>query len=390
MVNVINIGKEVKGEIGVINFFGDRNMLFLKQGENKNIVKFNYKNQKIDKIKFDKPIKLFSCINSTEVMYYANIYEFNSKYVVKIYKVDCNNLKSCYISEFSTEFEVEKEGGFHRLSLDSRLIGVNDRYALFLLPHTQYSFGKPFFYKALLIDSVEKRVYKIPDLIGAIDTILRSDQICPFQKGEYIMFKTGRIGNFEKRQFWEEQKQKGEFKEEHDSLENLIICKVSEFLDNVKHGIPIHKKNIIQTCDLHEGLRIIGYYKGKIIYSIQSFQKGRTDIKIYDVESHKIKTITVEGFYDNIKYYNGMFYGFIQNNEFINIYDIITRDKIFSYKGWSVHIIDENFIAFKDEFIEDKTKSILEIYNFNDKNKIDSMEFNSCCFDYEKNTLIVL
>ncbi|BDR85616.1 hypothetical protein [Clostridium tetani] len=80
----------------------------------------------------------------------------------------------------------------------------------------------------------------------------------------------------------------------------------------------------------------------------------------------------------------------MQNNGVTNIYDIITKDKIFSSKGWNVHIVDENFITLNDEFIDDKFKSILEIYKFNDKNKIDRMEFNSCCFDYERNTLIVL
>ncbi|BDR79977.1 hypothetical protein N072000002_02240 [Clostridium tetani] len=388
MVKIVNIGKEVKGEIGVINLFGDRNILFLEQGENISIVKFNYKTKKADRLKFDKPINLFSCINSTEVMYYSNIDKFNSKYRVNIYKMDCNNLKNCYISEFNTEFESDNENHFDSLSLYSRLIGLNDRYVIFLLPCIQLS--EPFFHKALLIDSVEKRVYKIPDSIGCIDTILRVDQVFAFQKGEYIILKTGRIGDYEKRQIWEQQKQKGEFTEYHSSLEDLVICKVSEFADNVKHGIPIDKDKIVQTCDLHEGLRIIGNYEDKIIYSIQSFDKGTTDIKIYYVGSHRIKTITVEGFYDNIKYSNGKFYGFMQNNGVTNIYDIITKDKIFSSKGWNVHIVDENFITLNDEFIDDKFKSILEIYNFNDKNKIDGMEFNSCCFDYERNTLIVL
>lgn len=397
MVKIMNISQEVKGEIGAINLFDDDNILFLEQdepyelhfhSENIGIVKFNYKTKKTDRFKFDKPINLFSCINSTEVMYYSNIHKFNSKYGVNIYKMDCNSLKSCCISEFSTEFESDNEAHFDNLSLNSRLIGINDRYVMFLLPRIQ--FGQPFFHKALLIDSVEKRVYKIPDSIGCIDTILRVDQVFASSKGEYIIVKTGRIGDFEKRRIWEQQKQKGEFTEYHDSLEDLAICKVSEFADNVKHGMPIDKDKIVQTCDLHEGLRIIGNYEDKIIYSIQSFGKGTTDIKIYDVESHRIKTITVEGFYDDIKYSNGRLYGFMRNNEVTDIYDIITRYKLFSSKEWIVHIDEEKCITSNEEFIDHKFKRIVKIYNLNDKNKIDRHEFNSCYFDYERNTLIVL
>ncbi|KHO38300.1 hypothetical protein OR62_10220 [Clostridium tetani] len=392
MIEIIDSQKCIKDEFGFFIFAYNENMVYTENYNSKNeyrgVYIFNYISMKTYNLKFTKTANIISYGNSNKTMYYGSFRKCNDKYLIDIYKVDCENLKDEYIKTIGEKFNINSEKNINDILYGNNFIGINERYSILLLPHSPYD--EPFFQIALLIDSFEKQIYSIKDAIGDMDTIFRTREIETAYHGEYIMFKTGRICAHEKREIWEHQKEDNKFVNYHDELQSIVVCNTNKFVNNVKNSRSINKNNILKTCYKDEGLSIIGNYDGNISYSVHKFEHNLTCIYIYNFRLQEKENIIVQDFYDYIRCFDGKLYGFKCNGMEEIIFDVSTGKKIIKSPKRVSYIDDIQLITEDINIKDNKIERPLEVIDLKTNKIIDKYICNRHYLDVENNKLILI
>jgi hypothetical protein len=410
MLQIINIHKALQENIVKTNLFFENNVIVLEQNNYRlnpnqffryiSIKKINYISQCIEELKFNKPADLVSLISSSSIIYYAYIGKNKESYFINLRKINCINSIEEDILTIDTEFRVDNGKGYILLSQNSKIIGLSERYIMLAIAQPQLKAGHSYFYKILLIDSIQKKIYPIPDEINKLDTLRRLSQVWLVNNDKSIVFKTGRIQSFEKKQIWKNQKEEGVFKQYQDHLETLILCQVDEFVNNIKSGLGISKDWIIETSNLHTALDVIklnvdSSNLNKIFYSVESFKDNSTEIKTYNLISHEIEGRLTTECYDFIMCFREKLYGFLMQNGYVDVYNIISKEKVLSFSTYEqildIDIDSKYFISVSHMFgNNEKTKYTLNINKVDNGNIINTFECNSFYFDYKKDILILI
>lgn len=382
MVKIVNLDNILEGKPYGMALAYNNNIILMERinlyidelDQFNKIIKLNYETKKIDEFKFDKPIAVgeFSFINSSPIMYYAVIDKL--KHELNIYIVNYDTFESHHILSLNTDTRL----------FGIQLVGLNDRYCII-----KSLISEGLFEKMILIDAVENKSYEIPKSIGNNDDISRIDEIVTISGNEYFIVKTGATCDSEKYSKWKVQNKSGVFANYGDALENLILYDINEFVQNVKQELPMVEGKILETCDLHSGMRIIKCDEKKVIYSVQSFKNKTTYIKIFDLESQESKCITIEGLYDYMQYFNKKIYGLIRDEQYADVYDVITKKKLLRVKGMIIYFDDDYAIGTNVEFENETIYYLLTKYSLSAENKIEKLKISSYCFDYDKNILFI-
>lgn len=399
-MRILNVSNLVYGYIRATNLFFKDNLVFIEENDafvtfdkiHKfiGIEKVDFTAQSIDKFKFNEPADIVTEISSNKTIYYGVINREEKTYSISIHKVDCDKINDDYIINIDTKVNISNNDDYNTLKFDSSIIGIDGQYAILLLRNPNHEYGQPFFTQAFLIDSLEKKSYLIPDLIGKQDTFLRTDSINTSIDGKYLILKTGRILPIEKKGIYNKQKKEMCYKPYYDSLENLIVYEVDQFIDNIKNGIEINTKKIIETCDLHSALSIIDNDEDKITYSFECFDCSSTYIKTYNLKTKQMESSIIRKSYDYIMCFDKKLYGFLKTENTTSIYDIASGRKILSTDKRVIYVDEEIFITFEyksnDKMYQQYTLIINDLKN---NNVIDTFKCTYYNFHYNKNALIL-
>lgn len=368
------------------------NLVFFKADDawrESGIIKHNFTTKNNDSFKFkDKP-DIVSYTFAKNTVYYSSIIIDENKYALSFKRVNCNDWIEDEIITINTDFIVNNEVDFFNPLINSRLFGLNERYAILAIPHYKLVYGRPFFEKMLLIDTNEKRTYIIPDKIADLDSLYCLDDAWIINDGEYIVFKTGRIRPGEKKSIWDEGVQKGVHEEYFDSRETIIGISIDGFIDNVKNGKQFHKDDIMKTVGydgclrfLENGADITEDKLGNLIFVVQSFSNNSTEIVYYDLAKKQQNIKKIDRIINDIRYFSGVFYsvvphfidGKLQKDmtpkkelAHIDIFDIFTNTKIRTIYDENLLYIDDSIIA-TSRFLKDKFKyeiTLLDLLNGN-------------------------
>lgn len=375
------------------NLRSNDKFVFVEQDDkfnNINILKYDFNTKEIVRFKFDRSPEIVSCITAKDTIFYANIVFNENKFAIDIKKSSCNDWKEEKVLTIITDFTKDKGDDLSNPFSDCKLVGLNERYAILAIPHFELAYGRPFFEKMLLIDSVEKRTIVIPHKIKDYDSLLRLDDVWIVKKGEYITFKTGRIHFSEKEQFWNECLAGGTNKEYFDSIESLVTIRIEDFIDNVLTGTELLDNTIIKTTDfkgclrfLENGADITEDNNRNIIYVVQSFENKTTEIVFYNLETGQENVKKINELYKDIRYYNEVFYsvsecftdGEIQKDmtpsktlTHIDVYDIFKNVKIQTVYDENLVYVDDKILA-TSKFIKDTLEKEITILNLLDGSK---------------------
>lgn len=392
-MQIINVHQLLNNYTLRTNLSDDDNMVFIESSDFINnpdkpiqyirVHKVNYKTQTVDKFELNHPADLITLVSSNDIVYYATIDKQDSCFSISLNKVNC--LKWNEENILSIPIHVDENSDC--ILSSSLLVGLNKRYALLAIPKTTPIYGQPFFDKILLIDTFEKNTYLIPDKIGEYDTLLRLDEIYVDNKGKHVTFKTGRIRPFEKKQIWDEQSKTGNFEEYYDHIETVLSCGIHEFANNVKSGIGLDNGNIVEKCDLHGALSIIGNDSSKLVLSINKFNATTIEVKTFYFELNKLDISKSIGKYESLIYFNSKLYGLLKHGIHIDIYDI--------FDGTKIYRSDENIIYIDNDYIMSlKPTGVILENRFTARQLSDGLVINTfnCRFseyDFERNVVIV-
>lgn len=393
MINIVDIRDLIGQDTSNLDNSFDNKYLFAKVVAGKRayngIYIVNYQTKEVFPCNFQREADLLALNCSGSSVYYAYIdNKRNDKYIC-LRKIDCSTLSDQDICKISIK-SVDSKNFNEIISALSIIIGINERYCIVFVPiiFTPKTFPKHgiYFSNCLLIDSIEKKAYPVPDQISESDTLLRLDRAWVVNNGKYIMFKTGRIRPFEKKEIWEKGREKGVYKEYGDHLEALLLYKTEEFVNNVKNGFGL-KNNIIASCDLHGSLAIIGVDHDNIVYCKRIFKDASTKVNFYSLSSMNTVTNIIDELYDGFMFYNQKLYGIVENikGKYNDIYDISTKSKLIRlpYSRTVIYINKDYVISYN--ILE---KKIL-VENLVNGDLIQTFESGSVRYDFENNQIIL-
>ncbi|GAA0735212.1 hypothetical protein [Clostridium oceanicum] len=438
MIQMIDAKKLLKGSLNKLGMTSKDTFVFGEESTHKNhytkIIKFNYILKSVEEFKLKKEADLISNVTLNKVLYYGkDLFDLNEKKnYIKIYKFDCDEFKD----DFITKIEIGNCKDKIDLRFGGILTGIDYRYAILLIPDYEVN-GESFFKDAFLIDSILKKSYSFKNIIGQKEEVLKIDSILVDYSGEYIAFKTGRIGDFEKKEFYDEYKNDlvqsrkvnniidksitlepkkfkditdecstiepkkfkeimdksvTEFidkKEIYDNEEDLIICEKDEFINKVKNKVNLNRDRIIEKCKFDKSVRLISMDNDKIYYLLRDFKSSLKYLKSYDFKSKEIKTIEVEEKYDYIEMHNNKFYGFIKKEDsFFDVYSIRDNYKILESDGEAFYVDEKILVSGNIILKDDKFTRYLKVYNVKDGSILDSFEFTNMCFDFIEKVIV--
>lgn len=369
------------------------NLVFFKADDaccESGIIKHNFTTKHNDSFKFNDKPDIVSYTFAKNTVYYSSIIIDENKYALSFKRVNCNDWIEDEIITINTDFIVNNEVDFFNPLNNSRLVGLNERYAILAIPHYKLLYGRPFFEKMLLIDSVEKRTIVIPDRIKEYDSLLRLDDVWVVKNEEFIIFKTGRIRFSEKEHLWKECLEGSTNKEYFDNIESLVSIKIEDFIDTVLTGTELSDNTIIKTTDfngclrfLENGADITEDINGNIIYIVQSFENKATEIVFYNLETGQENVKRINKLFRDIRYYNEVFYsvnehfidGEIQKDmtphkilTHMDVYDIFKNVKVQTVNDGNLVYVDDKTLA-TSKFIKDTLQKEITLLNLSDGSK---------------------
>lgn len=372
------------------NLFFDNSIMLIEADNtfnNVGLCKYNIETNQNKNFKFDKMPDIISYVSAKKTLFYG---ELDTDFTIKIKKFSCDDWVENYSLTLNTEFIINANGNDYNPFIDSRLIGLNERYAIWALPHSELIYGRPFFEKILLIDTLEKQSIEIQNKISEFDSLLRLDDAWIINNGEYILFKTGRIRPSEKRNLWDEGIKKDNNEIYFDNIETLISITVEDFIENVKRGIELPESAIIQTVDyrgclkfLENGVDITENNNGNIIFVVESFLDNTTDFVFYDYINKQPTVKRINNIFKDIRYYNGVFYSVIPNFidrdiqkdktpkkelSHIEIFDIFCNKKVNTNKDGNLVYIDDKLLV-TSKFLKGLSKEEITVFDLVNGNK---------------------
>jgi len=394
MYEILDFRKTINTRVMPTNIYSDDGVILLETtdyiGDCRGPIKYtgiyeiNYLTKNMNKFKFNVPADIISLKGSCDVIYYGYINTQKSNYCVNLHKINCRDWSQEYILTIDTEISIEDNRNYKNLA--AGMVGINERYSVLSISYPIPN-QRSLCCKTFLIDSLEKKLYPIG--IGT-DTLFLQDPWF-ISNSDYIGFKTGKIQPYEKRDFWLLRKKDGVTKEYKNHEETIILCKVNELIKIIKEGLKLNSNWTIEKCDSNCTIdslnKTIDSNINKVIYSVEHFEKNITEIKIIEMEDHSLVTTMSEGFYDNLMYSNNKVFGIKRFEDFFDIYDVNSKDKLFSIDEDILFIDEEVFITLK--FSVENFNRIVTVRNLSNQQSISAFECHSVYCDYEKNILVL-
>lgn len=390
MVKVINIDEFNDKELTYTNLFFDNNIIFIEEnselrafGNNLGIIKYNIISKNADYYRFPANSIIVSCKNSQPVMYYAPIHWNQDWACIQFRKLNCVNFGDKQITSILVEDEKETVPAESRL-WNTELFGIDERYAIVFIPTINHKYGQSCFSKMLLIDSQENRSYDVPIKLGKSDSLLR---MCLFNASKckdqtYIMLKTGRMGCYEKKDFWDLQEQNY-----FDQLESLLILDVNTFIKNIKDGDEIAKNHVVDSCGFEEAFVDCTLDGGQLKYTKVNFSDQSSSFVLYDVFSKQKFETKFDGLYVEFFRSDNEIYAIEMEEE--KLYDLMNKQLIYRTVS-NEHILDFNNKYAITYLFQEGLKSAIYLHNIKENTVNKLGEGRLFDFDSQRQILTIV
>ena len=388
MVNVVNLNKNLSGSVVKLSIEENDNLYFVEdniQFKAQNIKyiaiqSININSLKHQRYKLTNEGDIISIISNSATIYYATTINMTQSSYISIYRANCKKMNE----EFVVKIEFKYENPFIS---DSKIIGLNERYAIIFVPHNELNCERPFFKVCYLIDSLEKKIYNVDCNIGNKDSLLQLDDswiICD----KFLILKTGRIRPYEKMRLWEENMYKP-LNGFLGQTESLVICEIENFIEKIKCGVNVLEHNLVEFCEINNSLNIIAFLENSLIYSISQFENNATRIKLFDFTQCNTKVLMeAKRVFDDIRYFNENFYGILLGEEKIQeIYSVKEETSILTTNENLVYIDKSFFVSITP--IEYSLKRNFNLTDVSERKILDCFLGRLSFFDYVRNSLFI-
>ena len=360
------------------NYYSELNPLGWLPG----IIKYDTVSKKIDYYRFPTNVRIVSHQGEQDTLYYALMNWERGTVLVHFKKLNCTDFSDFEITSIQLEYENEIEKSNSKLN-SIGITGINERYAIVSIPQINHKYGLPIYSQIMLLDSNEKKHYVFKETLGNNDSMLRLEKIVVSEDGKFLLLKTGNIGWFEKKDFWDIGR-----KDYFDQLENLVLIDVESFIKYIKNGTQIPDSFIIDKCSFESAFTNICVINGTLKYQRVSFTDNTTEFISYDINSKQTKKINIYGIYERIYNINESIFAVTTDENSKNIIDVKNSKCIYSAITPAEQIIyfdNENVItAIPQEGLKH------EIINHNIiDNKVDKLGFGWFTFNDRQKILTI-
>lgn len=344
----------------------------------------------IDAIKYNLPVntKIINSSNSKETFYYAQLYSQSNNTTVNVHlrKLNLKNLHDMEVNIIQVETQEQDEPTDY-IALNSKIVGINERYCLFFVPQKKLQYGINYFSKCLLVDSFENKVFTVKAEFINGDSLLRLQDIWVINDSQNILIKTGRIQDFEKRKFWKKTIENDDNPKYIDQNESLVLLNTQLFISNVKNNESL-TNIIIDSADFKSALSLCGYCGHKLTYNKKMFEEKQNIIITYMLNSGKFERKEVADSYEIIctpeKHY--LIKTIKGDSTRFDVHDP-TTNTTFQTTGSGIIAIDkEKIITYR---YDEKFEQIVCIFNIHSGEIVNT--YQKCNFDYdlERNLIII-
>lgn len=322
------------------------------------LVKYNVLSNEFDEWFFTKPVGVASNHDSgNHFMYYASTEWDHNEVRIEFYNLDCDTFTNTFICSIKLEDKSGSHLGNSNIA-HTELYGIDERYCIVALPKMSDDSNASSFSQVFLLDSVEKRLYQIPNMVGNHDLFSRFDQLY-IQKcnGEsYLYLKTGRFTVSEKRRAYQVRNNQNHFDKSLEGNESIILLEIKKFISMVKKSVPIGVDSILDSCKSESAFSLMNS-NGPIFYCRYNFDHNHTEI--IEIASGQIhKKNTVKGVENRVKQSDGNYFLIKEHEEKQVLIDLESEKTIF------ITSPDERIIAGNSHYVITKKFRTSEIFYY--------------------------
>ena len=391
--DVLNKKAEKVQNVFFDNFVFIESTDFLKEGElsYKSIFSINIHKNEVTSYDFPLKARIVSSSNSGSTFYYAQIHaeNGNGSVLVQIRKLDLITLHDQEVLDITID-TLEQDQPFDYVALNSNIVGINERYCLFLAPHEQFKYGSSYFSECFLIDTLEKKIFPVKGEFSNSDHLLRVQDIWVTDDGHHLIVKTGRIQEREKRDFWESAIRRGELPSYMDQTESLIILETEKFITQTRNSDRL-MDTVIDSADYESGLSVIGLNNNRLIYTKTMFKEEQMTINSYTISLADLKQIKVNHVTDTILYshVDNKYYimeHMVDEHVRICIQDLSKNPIFYVQDAGVIYIDDEEIITYRQAANFEK---IIHVNSIRSGELIQTFQSRDFHYDFERGLLFI-
>ncbi|MGN7471379.1 hypothetical protein [Brevibacillus sp. SAFN-007a] len=293
------------------------------------LVKYHVHFNEFEEWFFPKPVGITSNhVSDHHFMYYASTEWDNHEVRVEFYNFDCDT----FTNRFICSINLADKNGSHlgnSTIAHMELYGMDERYCIVALPKMSDDANTSSFFQVFLLDSVEKRLYPIPDMVGDHELFSRFDQlyIQECNGDAYLFLKTGRFTVSEKRRAYQVRKNQNHCDRSLEAKESIICLEIKQFITRVKKSVPIGVDSILDSC-MNESAFSLMISHGPIFYCRYNFDLHNTEM--IEIDSGQIcKKTTIEGVENRVKQSDGNYFLIKEQGEKQRLIDLENENTIF-------------------------------------------------------------
>lgn len=395
MIKILNVSSHFSKQMQIVsNVLNDR-IIFVEPSDKND--EFGYRSISIvnmnsnDVIKHNLPdkTKIINSSNSEAMFYYAQVcsHRNNSSVNVNIRKLNLETLHDQEVHTIEAE-TLEQDAPTVYVALNSKIVGIDERYCLFFVPHKKLYY----FSECLLVDSLENKSFPVKGEFTNGDSLLRLQDICVINDSQHILIKTGRIQEFEKKEFWDQSVIKGKIPDYSDQNESLILLNTQQFISDVRNNEKL-SEIIVDSADFQSALSLCGWCGHKLTYTKKMFNENKNRIFTYRLDTSEYESKEIIESYERIicapeKYYLISCEGKDDNTN-IHILDS-TANTIFQISGprGIAAIDEEKIITYRYDF-DEGFNQIIDVNSIHSGELIGTFQARMFEYDLERNLLII-
>lgn len=309
---------------------------------------------------FDTPINLLSknVEASTKKLYFTTITEFDEEDYIEFFEIDLEKRKQRSVLGFT----FDKDSFLYK-----KMEILAPGYILFKLTYDMELIDSDFFDSIYVLDVKEKKYYEIMDEafnINSGNRILLGEKF----DEQYIIIEEYYLEEEEQLEILTSEEVElafelpGDIEPEQLHVNSIKIIKLSDFIDQIKDGETNLKFKILDQVDSDGVIRIIGETEDFVYYKKEYYDfilKQKTDfvsrLKIGKTEIYKINKQSFDVIHvkdvdkvSKIKTGEYVIYEIIENKDNIQIFNLETRDLLYTYKIRYDGQLKQEVIEFKN------------------------------------------
>ncbi|PJN51243.1 hypothetical protein PAEVO_43340 [Paenibacillus sp. GM2FR] len=290
------------------------------------LIRYDNVTSQVDFHSFEKTAHIVPVNYADDIFYYGTLSWSGNVATFTLNKIQYRTSKITDDEIYSFELMDYGQDGIEYSNLwGMELFVLSERYICLAIPYANKIGGIPSrFSQFMLVDTIEKNSYTLPESIGDKDTILRLDAIRVFNidNQTFILLHTGRILINEKEELWRNEGNNNL----HAMLQSVVLMELDEFVDHIMSDTPIGSSYIIDTSLYESGIANISINENMVILLKRIFHNNTTECVFTNVLTGEQRVIIFNDSYTSILSVQGKIIGFLYHESGIGIYNLDTGE----------------------------------------------------------------